>query len=225
MQGHIPAEQLDCASLTTYPYTLRIRVRPARTAAEVQLIQTISQQLANVIAPRVQNMFGGGAAAAAAAGGTNAPIPIIGTQKFRPEYTELSMLIDLPSHVDLSGGGVVATLGIAAFIPCLGYGQESWSWDSPEVDECAQWFRLTFFEEHFAESQRVNRLLMEEQQRERERQWQRQRQHMQQEMHQQQQEPQLVPQQVVLPAIQFQGGAPVGFRLFPVAYVRGLAPQ
>ncbi|KAL3490063.1 hypothetical protein BJX62DRAFT_238517 [Aspergillus germanicus] len=182
MHGHIPAEQLNCPSLTTYPYILRIRVHPAMTAAEGQLIQTISQQLANVIAPRVQNMFGGGAAAAAAAG-NNAPIPIIGTQKFRPEYTDLSFLIDLPSRVDLSGGDVVATLGIAAFIPCLGYGQESWSWDSPEADECAQWFRLTFFEENFAESQRVYRLLMEEQQRERERERERQM--------QQQQQPQL----------------------------------
>jgi hypothetical protein len=78
-------------------------------------------------------------------------IPMVGTQRFRPEYTDLSIMVDLPYSLDLSDGDIDDMLGVAAQIPDLGYGQEGWRVEEVDVarGQCGQAFRLGFWGEHF----------------------------------------------------------------------------
>jgi hypothetical protein len=108
LRGHIPADRLNCPSLTTYPIHLKIRIRPATNAAEVQEIHNICRDIARVMTPQVQNMFG-------LAPGT--PVPMAGRKEFRREYTDLFILVDLPWEVDVSDWNVIdEILGVAGLI-------------------------------------------------------------------------------------------------------------
>ncbi|CEL06987.1 hypothetical protein ASPCAL10154 [Aspergillus calidoustus] len=147
LHGHIPADRLNCPSLTTYPIHLKIRIRPATNAAEVQEIHNICRDIARVMTPQVQNMFG-------LAPGT--PVPMAGRKEFRREYTDLFILVDLPWEVDVSDWNVIdEILGVAGLIPLLAAGQEEWQVCSPESEECAQHFRLGFWIDHLRESRRA----------------------------------------------------------------------
>ncbi|KAL2860105.1 hypothetical protein BJX68DRAFT_261075 [Aspergillus pseudodeflectus] len=148
LRGHIPADRLNCPSLTTYPIHLKIRIRPATNAAEVQEIHNICRDIARVMTP----------------------------QEFRREYTDLFILVDLPWEVDVSDWNFIdEILGVAGLIPLLAAGQEEWQVCSPESGECAHQFRLGFWIDHLRESRRAaERRRRREQQQQRQQQQQQQ---------------------------------------------------
>ncbi|KAJ0414734.1 hypothetical protein BJY00DRAFT_318484 [Aspergillus carlsbadensis] len=147
LHPHIDHRALQCPSLTTYPVLLLLRVHRATNPSQARWTNTISQQLGGLITTQMQTLF---------TIEPPVPIPVFVTQQFRPEYTDLRIMVDLPHKPDMDYETFLhRVLGVAVGIPDLGYRQEGWRVELPKVDECAQHFRLRFWDEHMCDRQAV----------------------------------------------------------------------